>query len=104
MDDDSAPPVSRTAEYMALFRALESRGDGLFDDPLARAFLSPGLRAAVCAARVPFLGAAGPAFIDRRWPGAREAGVARARVLGGCGLASVHTGGRPVVLVCARIA
>ena len=99
MDDDSAPPVSRTAEYMALFRALESRGDGLFEDPLARAFLSPGLRAAVCAARVPFLGAAVPAFIDRRWPGARTSGVARTRLIDDAVVAAVEQGIRQVVLL-----
>jgi methyltransferase (TIGR00027 family) len=97
--DDTAPRVSRTAEYMALFRALESGRDGLFDDPCARAFLSPALRAAVCAARVPLLGAAVPAFIDRRWPGARTSGVARTRLIDDALVAAVASGIRQVVLL-----
>jgi methyltransferase (TIGR00027 family) len=99
MTADAAPHVSRTAEYMALFRALESRGGGLFDDPFARVFLSPALRVAVCAARAPLLGAAVPAFIDRRWPGARTSGVARTRLIDDALVAAVGQGIRQVVLL-----
>jgi len=76
--------ASRTAEYMALFRALESArpaGDRLFTDRFARGFLRPSLRVVVALSRVPIAGAAVPWFIDRRWPGARSSGVARTRLI-----------------------
>jgi methyltransferase (TIGR00027 family) len=74
--------ASRTAEYMALFRALESVQPDrrrLFVDNFAREFLSPGLRRIVNFARVPLIGQMIPWIIDRRWPGARASGVARTR-------------------------
>ena len=76
--------ASRTAEFMALFRALESRrppGKRLFEDPFAERFLSPSLRAVVHLSRLGVVGAVVPWFIDRRWPGARESGVARTRLI-----------------------
>src|SRR2546428_13604788 len=76
---------SRTAEFMALFRRLESvrrpASARLFDDPLARAFLRPSLRAVVGLARAPVAGSVVPWFIDRRWPGARSSGIARTRLI-----------------------
>jgi methyltransferase (TIGR00027 family) len=79
----TASSTSRTAEYMALFRALESgRGAArLFDDPLALGFLRPSLRAAVRLARVPLVGEVVPWLLDHRWPGARSSGVARTRFI-----------------------
>jgi O-methyltransferase involved in polyketide biosynthesis len=47
--------ASRTAEYMALFRALEAvrlPGRRVFEDPFAAAFLSPRLRLVVSLSRV----------------------------------------------------
>jgi methyltransferase (TIGR00027 family) len=100
MSEHTTPKVSRTAEYMALFRALESRRRaGLFVDPFACAFLSPALRIAVCAAGVPVLGAAVPAFIDRRWPGARTSGVARTRLIDDALVSAVGEGMGQVVLL-----
>lgn len=78
MDDAKA---SRTAEYMALFRALETARGGLCDDPFAARFLGPRLRAAALAARVPVAGALVPLLIDRRWPGPRPSGVVRTRLI-----------------------
>ena len=75
---------SRTAEYMALFRALESAQAAdrrLFEDPDASRFLRPALRAVAIAARLPALRAPIVAFIDRRWPGPRLSGVVRTRVI-----------------------
>jgi methyltransferase (TIGR00027 family) len=77
--------ASRTAEFMALFRALESArrppGTRLFNDPIALQFLRPSLRAVVQLSRLPLVGAAVPWFIDRRWPGARTSAVARTRLI-----------------------
>lgn len=75
---------SRTAEYMALFRALESVrpvGERLFEDRAATSFLRPSLRAVTSAARFPPAHALIVALIDHRWPGPRLSGAVRTRVI-----------------------
>ncbi len=75
---------SRTAEYMALFRALESArpdGERLFEDRAAASFLRPTLRAVAFAARFPPAHSLIVALIDNRWPGPRPSGVVRTRVI-----------------------
>ena len=72
--------ASRTAEYVAFYRALESArppGARLFDDPFAAHFLRPKLRRAIALSRTPLLGSLVPWYADRRLPGARTSGVAR---------------------------
>jgi methyltransferase (TIGR00027 family) len=88
MDEDMrsmhAGTASRTAAYMALFRAIESArpaGKRLFADPFAAAFLDRPLRLAAFAARFPVVGELVPRYIDRRWPGPRPSGVVRTRVI-----------------------
>ncbi|HXQ20168.1 MAG TPA: SAM-dependent methyltransferase [Candidatus Acidoferrales bacterium] len=76
--------ASRTAEYMALFRALESSrppGRRLFEDPLARHFLSPPLALVARLSAVPGIRKLLSWFIDHRWPGARSSAVARTRFI-----------------------
>jgi methyltransferase (TIGR00027 family) len=88
---------------MALFRALEScrlpRAERLFEDPLAVAFLGRPLRLAVGLARLPLLGRLVPAFIDRRWPGARSSGVARTRLIDDLLLAALRQGAAEQVVL-----
>jgi len=75
---------SRTAEYVALFRALESlrpAGERQFLDPQATRFLRPTLRLLACAARLRPLRARIETHIDRRWPGPRPSAIARTRVI-----------------------
>ena len=75
---------SQTAEFMALFRALESLrpvGTRLFVDPFAAAFLGPKLRFVVGLARYPVFQGLITRLIDALWPGARPAGVARTRLI-----------------------
>jgi methyltransferase (TIGR00027 family) len=75
---------SRTAEFMALFRALESEQPAekaLFRDPFAAGFISPLLRRLVRWSGTPIGGWLLRTFIDRRWPGARTSGVARTRLI-----------------------
>ncbi len=75
---------SRTAEYMAFFRAVESRrpaGRRLFTDPLAAHVLDRPLRAAASLSGVPLLGGLVPWFVDRRFPGPRPSAVARTKVI-----------------------
>ena len=76
--------ASRTAEYMALFRALEAvrlPGRRVFEDRFAAAFLSPRLRRVVNLSKVPVVGALIRAYVDHRWPGARTSAVARTRFI-----------------------
>jgi methyltransferase (TIGR00027 family) len=97
-----ATGISKTAEYMALFRALESQrrpAERLFEDPLAPAFLSWPLRCLVRLASPRLLGERPAHFIDRRWPGARSAGVARTRFIDDALSAAVTAGVRQIVLL-----
>jgi methyltransferase (TIGR00027 family) len=76
--------ASRTAEHVALFRALESsrRRDRLFDDPYAAGFLSPGYRLIASLARVPAFGRRLERYIDTRWSGGpRASAVVRTRLI-----------------------
>ena len=77
--------ASRTAEFMALFRALESvrrpAAARLFDDPFAAPLLRGPLRAVATTARLPLIHEGVCRFIDRRWPGARTSAVARTRLI-----------------------
>jgi methyltransferase (TIGR00027 family) len=76
--------ASRTAEYNALFRALESslpENRRLFADPLARTFLAWPLALVARLAVVPGLRELVPWLIDNRWPGVRSSVVARTRLI-----------------------
>lgn len=76
--------ASRTAEYMAFYRALESArppSKRLFTDPFAIHFLRPSLRRAVAFSRVPYFAAAVAWYADRRAPGARTSAIARTRLI-----------------------
>ncbi|MGP8153119.1 MAG: class I SAM-dependent methyltransferase [Smithella sp.] len=71
--------VSRTAEFNALFRAIESSrkpGRRLFDDHLAAGFLGR-LKYAYLLSRVPLIGRFIPFYIDMKWPGVRAAHIGR---------------------------
>jgi len=75
---------SRTAEFMALFRALESQlpaDKRLFNDPFAKYFLSTSHSAILRLGTIPALSGLLMGFIDRQWPGARTSGVARTRLI-----------------------
>jgi len=76
--------VSRTAQYVALYRALETverTRPRLFDDPFAAAFLPPRLAWLVRLARIPIAHAWLSRYADRRAPGARTSAIARTRFI-----------------------
>jgi methyltransferase (TIGR00027 family) len=76
--------ASRTAEYMAFFRALESfrpAAKRLFADPFATRFLRPGLYWAARLSRVPLVAQVVNGYADRRLPGARTSAIARTRFI-----------------------
>jgi methyltransferase (TIGR00027 family) len=94
--------ASRTAQYMALYRALETSrpaGRRLFADPYAIHFLDPGLRLACRAA------AFGPGerllyrYIQGRMPGSLASGIARTRLIDDLLESGVRQGIRQVIIL-----
>jgi methyltransferase (TIGR00027 family) len=76
--------ASRTAQYVALYRALETverRRPPLFTDPYAERFLSPGLGRAVRAARRPAVHSIIARYADHRAPGARTSAIGRTKII-----------------------
>jgi methyltransferase (TIGR00027 family) len=76
--------ASRTAEHNALFRAIENSlpaSRRLFEDPLARSFLTWPLSVVPRLTVVPGLRELIPWYIDRAWPGTRTSVVARTRLI-----------------------
>jgi methyltransferase (TIGR00027 family) len=76
--------TSRTAQHMALFRAIESfrsYDSRLFNDPFATLFLTPGFQFIVHLCRIPILSYAIPYIIDLIIPGARTSAIARTRFI-----------------------
>ena len=94
--------ASRTAEYMALFRALEgtrSADQRPFEDRFAAALLSPRLRLVVGLCKVPLAGGLVRGYIDRRWPGARTSAVARTRFIDDAAEEALRSGVEQVVIL-----
>ncbi len=76
--------ASKTAEFAALFRALEyafPKERRLFEDPFAIHFLSFSLQIFASLARIPVLGSLLIHLVDWTEPGARTSGVARTRLI-----------------------
>jgi methyltransferase (TIGR00027 family) len=79
-----ANTASKTAQYMALFRALEtarSKGQRLFDDPWAIHFLNKNLKLVSRLAAWPWFAEFVYSFIQRKIPGALASGLARTRYI-----------------------
>jgi methyltransferase (TIGR00027 family) len=94
--------ASRTAEQNALFRALESAGREsrrLFDDALARRFLTWPLNVAGCLGLVPGVRQGVSWYIDHRWPGVRSSVVARTRLIDDAITAAVAEATRQLVIL-----
>ena len=98
------PPdqFSRTAQAMALFRALESARPAsvrLLNDSFATTVLPRGMRRVVTLSRSTLLGSVISRLVDRRWPGARTSGVARTRLIDDWVTAAVGNAARQVVIL-----
>ena len=94
--------ASRTAEFMALFRALESVSPAehrLFTDAFAQGFLRPSLRLLVQIAHLRPFGILISQVLDWRWPGARTSGIARTRYIDDACLEALHEGFEQVVIL-----
>jgi len=99
MEPDRA---SRTAEYMAFYRALEStrpHSKRLFTDAFAIHFLRPSLRRAAVLSRIPYLAAVVAWYADRKAPGARTSAIARTRLIDDIVSEALRDGIRQVVIL-----
>jgi methyltransferase (TIGR00027 family) len=93
---------SRTAEYMALFRAVETAEHPLhrlFEDPYATAFLSGRLKALAALARLPALGRLATYFLDLGWPRTRSSAVVRTRLIDDLVRQAIRGGARQALLL-----
>jgi methyltransferase (TIGR00027 family) len=94
--------ASRTAEYMAYFRALESArppSRRLFYDPFAPLFLRPVLRGAAAIARISAFAPIVDAYTDFRLPGARTSAIARTKLIDDALLEGIDSGITQVVIL-----
>jgi methyltransferase (TIGR00027 family) len=92
--------VSRTAQFVALYRALESVGPrARLHDPYAARFLSPSLARAVRVARFAPLGALLTGYADLRAPGARTSAIARTLYIDDVARAAAAAGIRQLVVL-----
>jgi len=76
--------TSRTAQYMALFRALETtrpKKQRLFTDPFATWFLDNALRTGVWLCRIPGWRVIAERIIKKKIPGALTSGIARTKLI-----------------------
>jgi methyltransferase (TIGR00027 family) len=93
---------SRTAEYMALFRAVETSEPAnrrLFEDSYAVPLLAGRLRALAQFAYLPVFGGVVRAFLDFGWPGTRSSGVVRTRWIDDLVRESLRSGIKQFVLL-----
>ena len=95
--------ASRTAELVALYRAIESSRSAatrLFVDPLAPAFLGSRFRWALRAYRIPAIGAAVPwSIIDGHWSDPRGTVAVRTRYIDDVVGAALRRGTDQVVIL-----
>ncbi len=97
-----ADQASRTAQYMALFRALESTrppGKRLFTDPYAVHFLDNGLKRAVRFSRFPFARKIIQGIIHKRIPGAFTSGIARTKYIDDLLETTIESGVKQVIIL-----
>lgn len=94
--------ASRTAEYVAMYRALETnerRREPLFRDPLATRFLTGSRALAIRLANVPGCREVLERYSDRRAPGARTSAIGRTRFIDDAIRAEIARGTRQVVIL-----
>lgn len=94
--------ASRTAQYMALFRAIEHNRPAskrLFSDEHAIRFLDSGLQMAVKLSTFPLLGRMIPGIIHHKAPGALSSGTARTRYIDDLLLQTLQQGAQQVIIL-----
>jgi methyltransferase (TIGR00027 family) len=93
---------SRTAEYMALFRAVETAEPPerrLFNDPYAASLLTGRLKALANLARLPLAGRLATWFLDLGWPRTRSSAVVRTRLIDDLVCQSTRAAARQALLL-----
>lgn len=98
----NAHRASRTAEFVALFRALETARPTrrrFFEDPFAASMLSPQLMLPAKLAAIPPLGAALTRLVDYGWPRTRSSAVARTRHIDDLVNEAVARGARQLLIL-----
>ena len=93
---------SRTAQYMALFRAIESvrsKNQRLFYDPYAVNFLDRGLKLVVKSSSIPLIGDITTKIIEKQTPGAFSSGVARTRYIDDLLKKTIKNGVKQVIIL-----
>ena len=94
--------VSRTAQYRAFFRALETvrpHNKRLFSDPYAISFLDNGLKLAVRISTFPLIGWFIPKIIQYKDPGALSSGIARTKHIDDLLEKTVRNGVKQIIIL-----
>lgn len=97
-----AEKTSRTAQYMAFFRALETQRtitDRLFSDPYAIHFLDCKLRLAVRLSKYPIVSKYISNTINKKIPGAFSSGIARTKYIDELLQKAISNGAKQVILL-----
>lgn len=97
-----ADKASRTAQYMAFFRALETKrpeNDRLFADPYAIHFLDRRLRLAVRFSSLPLFNAYLKKTVQDKIPGAWSSAIARTRYIDELLLGTINSGVEQVIIL-----
>jgi methyltransferase (TIGR00027 family) len=97
-----ANSASRTAQYMALFRAVEtvrSQSKRLFEDPYAINFLDKGLKLVTKIASIPFVGNLIPKLIHQKGIGAISSGIARTKYIDDLLETAVNEGCKQLIIL-----
>lgn len=97
-----AAKTSRTAQYMAFFRALETKrnaNERLFSDPYAIHFIDFKLRLAVRLSQFPFFRKYINGIINKKIPGALSSGIARTKYIDSLLENSISEGVKQVIIL-----
>jgi len=97
-----ANAASRTAQYMALFRAIEtvqSKSKRLFADPYAIHFLDSRLRRVTRISQLPLIGQFISKIIHRKGIGALSSGIARTKYIDDLLGGSIKEGSQQVIIL-----
>lgn len=93
---------SKTAEYVALFRAVETARPAdqrLFDDPFAACFLDGKLKLGARLAGFPGGQSLVTSYIDRHWPGSRPSAVIRTKLIDDAVVSALEGGAEQVAIL-----
>jgi methyltransferase (TIGR00027 family) len=97
-----AEKTSRTAQYMAFFRALETQRDinnRLFSDPYAIHFLDSKLRLATRLSKYAIVSKYISNTINKKIPGAFSSGIARTKYIDELLLTAISNGAQQVIIL-----